>query len=293
MPSRIVASTTDTPLTRPTLTPTDASTLYPDKIEQDDLQDLDDDDAVSQTTSIVTSQIDAEDTSIQIPRLEDMSQRGQPFECPFCFGIVQTKRQRLWRKHVLADLRAYVCMSKDCEAALFEDKNAWQAHDIACHRRRWQCHYCQRTESFSTAIGLESHLRSTHNVNEIPEEVLTNVVSSSSHPLTEIAPHCPLCDYDDQLRRDALSKGHQLPEDVQVVIPLADYHRHIARHQEQLALFAVPPAIERSVESESRHGRSQADLNEQKQVSFVLINHWVDAGSKSNHNSLWHGGTIT
>lgn len=268
MPGQISASTVHTPLTRPTLTPTAASTLNPNQIVRDNLQDLDDDDAVSQTTSVVHSQKGAEDSDIQLPRLEDISKDGRPFECPFCFGIIHAKRQRSWRKHVLSDLRAYVCMSQHCEVRLFEDRGAWQAHDAECHHIRWECHYCH-TSTFDTAASFQNHLRSTHNVGEIPEEVLAEVVSSSSHPLTEVAPNCPLCDFGAQVRRDAASAGEKLSESVQVVVSLADYHRHIASHQEQLALFAIPPAIERSVESESRNGRSRADPDEQTQVSPI------------------------
>lgn len=268
MPEQISASTVHTPLTRPTLTPTAASTLNPEQIVRDDLQDLDGDDAVSQTTSVVYSQRGAEDSGIQIPRLEDVSKDGQPFECPFCFGIIQAKRQRSWRKHLLSDLRAYVCMSQHCEVGLFEDKSAWQAHDAECHQIRWECHYCH-TSTFANAPSLQNHLRSTHNVGEIPEEVLAEVASSSSHPRTEVAPNCPLCDFGAQIQRDAAGAGQQLSENVQLFVPLADYHRHIASHQEQLALFAIPPAIERSVESESRGGRSRADPDEQNQVSPV------------------------
>lgn len=255
-------------MTRPTLTPTAASTLSPDQIVRDDLQDLDGDEAVSQTTSMVYSQKGTEDSGVHFPPLEDLSKDGQPFECPFCFGIIQAKRQRSWRKHVLSDLRAYVCMSQHCEVGLFEDRSAWQAHDAECHHIRWECHYCH-TGAFGNAANLQKHLRSTHNVDDIPEEVLAEVATSSSHPLTEVVPNCPLCNFGDEVRRDAASSGQQLSENTEVVIPLADYHRHIASHQEQLALFAIPPAIERSVESESRNGRSRADPDDQNQVSSI------------------------
>jgi hypothetical protein len=61
-----------------------------------------------------------------------------------------------------------------------------------------------------------------------------------------------------------------LSTSAQLVVPLADYHRHLAFHQEQLALFAIPPEVERSVESESNHGKSKADSQENAQVSTVL-----------------------
>jgi hypothetical protein len=266
-------STTNTPLTRPTLSPTTASTLYPDKIVREDLQDLDDgDDAVSQVTSVAYSHVDSEDPGlIHVPRLEDVTNGGQPFECPFCFGIVQAKRQRSWRKHVLSDLRAYVCMSRGCDAGLFEDKATWQAHDAACHQCQWRCQHC-RVGPFSSASGLQNHLRSSHDIGEFPEDILAQVVDASTSSLTEIVPDCPLCDFEDQVRADAMKRGQELSPDAQVVVPLADYHRHLAFHQEQLALFAMPPATESSAESASTHARSREDPDEHVQVSPIIGN---------------------
>jgi hypothetical protein len=267
------ASTTNTPLTRPTLSPTTASTLYPDKIVREDLQDLDDgDDAVSQVTSVAYSHVNSEDPGLlHVPRLEDIANGGQPFECPFCFGIVQAKRQRSWRKHVLSDLRAYVCMSPDCDAGLFEDKATWQAHDAECHQRQWRCQHC-RVGPFTSASGLQKHLCSMHDVGELPSDILAQVVDASTSSSTEVVPDCPLCDFEDQVRTKAMNGGQELSSSAQVVIPLADYHRHLAFHQEQLALFAIPPATERSAESESTHARSRTDPNEHIQVSLTFGN---------------------
>jgi hypothetical protein len=267
------ASTTDTPLTRPTLSPTTASTLYPDKIAREDLQDLDDgDDAVSQVTSVAYSHVDSEDPGLlHVPRLENIANGGQPFECPSCFGIVQAKRQRSWRKHVLSDLRAYVCMSQGCDAGLFEDKATWQAHDAECHQRQWRCQHC-RVGPFSSASGLQNHLCSMHDVGELPPDILAQVVGASTSALTEVVPDCPLCNFEDGLRTDAMTRGQELSLGTQVVIPLADYHKHLAFHQEQLALFAIPPAAETSADSASTHARSRADPNENVQVSPTFGN---------------------
>jgi hypothetical protein len=267
--TEIAASTTNTPYTRPTLSPTTASTLFPDKIMRDDLQNLDDgdDDARSQTTSVAHSQVDPKDSGLlHVPRLEDVSNGNGPFECPFCFGIVQAKRQCSWRKHVLSDLRAYVCMFEGCDAGLFEDKMAWQTHDSECHQRQWRCQHC-RTGAFSSASSLQDHLRSMHDSGKLPKDLIARVVDASTVTSSEVVPDCPLCDFEDEIRAEAMSRSQELSTNSQVVIPLADYHRHLAFHQEQLALFAIPPAIERSVESESTHGRSRADPDEQDKVS--------------------------
>jgi hypothetical protein len=109
-----------------------------------------------------------------------------------------------------------------------------------------------------------------HEVGHLPEGVIAKLVDASSHSVAEAAPNCPFCDFDGDVRNDATARGHDLSTTAQVVIPLADYHRHLAFHQEQLALFAIPPEVERSVESESNHGRSKADPQENIEVSVVL-----------------------
>lgn len=257
-------------MTRPTLSPTTASTLQPDKIAQDDLQDLDDrDDAVSQSTSVAYSQANEEDSGhLRLVRLQDLSHNNEPFECPYCFSIVQARRQRSWRKHVLSDLRAYVCMFEDCDAGLFEDKAAWAQHDAEEHRRQWDCQHCRDIcGPFSSPRGLHDHMLSLHAGDELPSEVLTQVVRASSRPLIEAAPECPLCDFAAEVQHQANTSGQAMPLGSQAVIPLVELQKHLALHQEQLALFAIPPAIDRGVESESRHGRSQVGADEQIKVS--------------------------
>jgi len=265
-----VASTTKTPMTRPTLSPTTASTLQPDKIAEDDLQDLDDrDDEVSQNTSVAYSQANEQDSGhLRVVRLQDLSHDNEPFECPYCFSIVQARRQRSWKKHVLSDLRAYVCMFEDCDAGLFEDKAAWAQHDAEEHRRHWNCQHCQNNcGPFSSPRALHEHMRSVHAGDDLPVEVLTQIVKTSSCPSIETAPDCPLCDFDAEVHQHANMLGQAVPVGSQAVIPLVELQKHLALHQEQLALFAIPPTIERGVESESRHGRSQVDADGQTKVS--------------------------
>jgi hypothetical protein len=266
----LVASSAKTPMTRPTLSPTAASTLQPDKILREDLQDLDDnDDAVSQSTSVAYSQATAEGSGhLRIVRLQDLSHNHEPFECPYCCSIVQAKKQRSWRKHVLSDLRAYVCMFEDCDAGLFEDKAAWALHDAEEHRRQWDCQHCRNTDRpFSSSQDLHEHLRALHAGDGLPAEVFTQVVKASSRPLSETVPDCPLCDFDVDVHHEADRLGQAIPSGSQAVIPLAELQKHLALHQEQLALFAIPPAVERGVESESRHGQSQVGPDEQIKVS--------------------------
>jgi hypothetical protein len=76
-----------------TLAPTMASTLLPAAFEaaEDNL-----DDTQSQMSE-ATSMAEDENNQISIESLESVSQGSYPFECPYCFGIQNIKRERAWR----------------------------------------------------------------------------------------------------------------------------------------------------------------------------------------------------
>lgn len=44
------------------------------------------------------------------PELED----GRSGECPFCYRIIMVKSDRSWGRHVLVDLKTYICLVNDC-----------------------------------------------------------------------------------------------------------------------------------------------------------------------------------
>lgn len=110
--------------------------------------------------------------SITIPPLPRESIAGKPFECPYCFFLIEVSGTRSWSRHIFRDIKPYVCISSDCRTPnkLFDSRREWS-----------------------------SHLTTNHDT-----ENLT----------------CPLC-------RETLSSMKQ-------------YERHLARHLEELALFALP-----------------------------------------------------
>ena len=253
-----------------TLTPTTASTLQAEQLRQESLQNLDqDDDALSQATSLVSSMaVDEGSEHLHVVRLQDVTKSNEPFECPYCFAIVQAKRQRSWKKHVFADLRAYVCTFPDCTTGLFEDRNAWWQHEIDAHRRQWSCQTCHN-KVFSSADDLHNHLRRSHGAQDLPYEVIAQITTASSRPVTEIAAlDCPLCDHLDlDLRSEAIRMQTPVPDGNRVVTSLSKFQQHLAFHLEQLALFALPVAIDGNTESGSRHSHRDNERESQAQVS--------------------------
>lgn len=97
---------------------------------------------------------------------------GKPFECPYCFFIIEIKSTRSWNRHIFKDIKPYVCTFSECSIPdrLYDSRREWYSHEITEHRR-------------------EDYV-------------------------------CSLC-------KDSLKSSKQ-------------YERHVARHLEELALFALP-----------------------------------------------------
>lgn len=86
---------------RPTLAQTDASTLMVDCLPRNEsgrfeIEDLEG--SRSQATSVVTSNAGyREREGLEVIPLSDVSKDGRPFECPYCWTIIQSQRQSSWR----------------------------------------------------------------------------------------------------------------------------------------------------------------------------------------------------
>ncbi|KAF2972358.1 hypothetical protein GQX73_g1352 [Xylaria multiplex] len=157
----------------------------------------------------------------RIPPLPKKSHDG-PFECPFCFMLISVNSTHQWKKHVLADLRPYVCLAEDCAIASKEygRRHEWMNHTLQNHWKTWECPY-QCGSEHTTETGLRQHITRVHGC--ATEMELDTMLArygrirsiSTSSPL-----ECPLC-------RDSLDSIQQ-------------YQRHVGRHQVDLALFALP-----------------------------------------------------
>ena len=86
---------------RPTLGQTDASTLLVDlspEIKSGGFDTEDVEELQSQATSVMTSNAGySEREGLEVIPLSDISKDGHPFECPYCWTIVQSQRQRSWK----------------------------------------------------------------------------------------------------------------------------------------------------------------------------------------------------
>jgi hypothetical protein len=226
----------------------------------------DDDDNTSQATSFISAASAADDLhGAKVIDLDSLSTDRGPFECPYCRGIVQFKNQRAWRKHVFRDLRAYVCTFPDCNAGLFEDRSTWFSLEMEFHRRQWICLTCTG-KTFNSEDSFTIHVQKVHH--HISPDILTYISKSSSRPLVDVSvSSCPLCDsWPEKL-------GVTLNAKESASVPPNVFRKHLGGHQEQLAMFAVTPQLERDLDSDNEDARSgQHELSRDEVGAFCIIN---------------------
>ena len=129
------------------------------------------------------------------------------------------------REHVLYDLRPYVCTFPQCDLAMFSNKDSWFKHELDDHRLEWCCQFCSHSP-IETPEKYEVHLRNYH-VNSLRGLHLSVIMESSKQSVSAISSSlCPFC--------DPQVKDEDLPLDT------FGFKNHVAKHMEQLALFAIP-----------------------------------------------------
>ncbi|KAF2121308.1 hypothetical protein BDV96DRAFT_640703 [Lophiotrema nucula] len=179
----------------------------------------DNDDALSQT-----SYASSIDTTIRVPSLPREARQQEHFECPLCFMIVSIHTTAAWRQHVYRDLHPYSCTFRDCATAdrLYDSRHAWFKHELEAHRGSWQCvEGCD--DIFSVEEDFDDHVRHCHQDLAADKTLSLLKRSAARGALLGELDECPLC------RKTMTLKALQ---------------KHLGHHQEQLALFALPPNLE-------------------------------------------------
>lgn len=165
----------------------------------------------------------------------------------------------LHRQHVFRDLMAYSCTFEHCDSGLFESRIAWKTHEIAEHRRDWHCPSCQR--DFGTRDSVARHMSAEHPDTEDTLVHALVTAASPQHTSAKIS-DCPFCD-DHQARSNVLHPGPVMVQHEQtsydLPVSIDFYQRHLSRHMEQLALFAVPPADDDDEDEEEQLSQVAGD----------------------------------
>lgn len=139
------------------------------------------------------------------------------FLCPYCKITHYIKTERSWKKHVLRDLKPYVCTFSGCSSQdhFFASRNEWYLHETQEHRCEWHCNVeghdiCNTQEQFM------NHMSESHGT-ELSLDQMANLAPMFRRAHRSSARRCNLCN----------KKSKSLCD-------------HVARHLERIALFALP-----------------------------------------------------
>jgi Protein kinase domain len=148
---------------------------------------------------------------------------------------------------------------------MFPSRASWFKHELQTHRLEWVCTFgdCE-SRSFETATSFQSHLEFRHRALFTATQIPV-AVSQCREPVAKIAlnacPLCQVCDCDKleiktqdspcnkcnnvweaSLRKTQRVQAMADPSilDKRLYGTPKDFRRHLARHMEQLALFALP-----------------------------------------------------
>lgn len=162
--------------------------------------------------------------------------------------------------HAYRDLKAYVCVSGgvECEQKLFGDRDSWFNHELKHHHSLYVCKlcWCQYTD----AKLLQKHLLDEHGTHS-SEEILSIIEHGKLVPSQLKAKDCPFCDDWASIlshrRHQTEDRASSSIRQADILVSLTHFKRHVATHQEQLAIFAVPRTV--ADDQERSHGDVEAN----------------------------------
>jgi hypothetical protein len=129
---------------------------------------------------------------------------------------------------------------------MFRSRNEWFGHELQNHRREWVCQYCEHAP-FPTAAIFSKHISASHPAVLANTQIEAILLQSEEAVDTISAFACPLCDeWEESIktRQEKQEDKIRMLNDGEMVEAYGtrkQFRRHLGRHMEQLALFALPP----------------------------------------------------
>ena len=142
---------------------------------------------------------------------------------------------------MFSDLKAYSCTFEHCDHAPFGSRTAWSNHEQRHHLRSWRCPICHHASDTQNHVA--RHVATEHPT--IDQALSNELIYHGSPETKQVAiTQCPFCD-DRRLWKNVLgplssATLEDISQEHDVLVPVALFQRHVSRHMEQLALFAVP-----------------------------------------------------
>ncbi|KFY70285.1 hypothetical protein V498_10372, partial [Pseudogymnoascus sp. VKM F-4517 (FW-2822)] len=215
---------------------------------------------------------------------------GQPFQCPYCFTEQTVENRSAWKTHVFRDLKPYVCTFSECEMLMFRSRNEWFAHELQNHRREWACQFCQHSP-FTTVSDFSKHTETAHAA-VLRSSPLKALIMISEEPIDNIlSTACPLCDdwETDMVRKQAILESvcpspNRLDKTDGLRSKPKLFRRHLGRHMEQLALFALPPNHFSDLEDGSTDGeKEEVDDDSSNKEDYLSEGHQSASETQAPH----------
>ncbi|KAF7502543.1 hypothetical protein GJ744_005606 [Endocarpon pusillum] len=150
---------------------------------------------------------------------------GQPFDCEICYRrITNVKGNRKWKRHVMPDLRPYVCTHGECpiQDVMFASRREWFEHEMTIHYITYVCiSPCQ--EVFVSCVEFYRHLKDAHSSSISDQQVEHIAALRKTCDFPNGGVLCPLC-------REPCPTTKKL-------------EKHLGGDLEQIALFSLPPMV--------------------------------------------------
>ena len=162
------------------------------------------------------------------------------------------------RKHILEDLRPYLCTYPDCETAyrLYGSRSDWLAHEEAIHRQAWRCRDHPK-DQFTKQADFRSHLKLIHQ--DLNDEQIEAFVEFSVSALEDSRDQCKIC----------LKYTSDLPKKQALF-------KHIANHYETFATFSAPRNADLDVEDSDRGSIIPMQATDSVASDLDSLSDWSD-----------------
>lgn len=126
----------------------------------------------------------------------------------------------------------------ECDAEFFENRDSWFEHELQKHRSEYTCVWC-RSAIFSHT-DFQGHILKVHG--DFSDAQLQMLQEGGRKCPTQFeARDCPFCDeWAEKLLQKSTSGSQPFNSTQGILVNHKRFKRHVASHQEQLAIFAVP-----------------------------------------------------
>ena len=122
-----------------------------------------------------------------------------------------------------------MCTFSTCPKAdtMYERRSQWFEHELQVHRREWCCNAIDH-RAYEDPTRFLDHMRNVH-ADTYDQAELPNILSLFERPSSNTTAACPFCFSEDTKR-----------------LPMTRFEKHLGRHMEILALFALPRNLDKA-----------------------------------------------